>query len=194
MAPGNPLWSLDQRSLARIVRAQPNKGSTMGEYVAAIDIRPGDYVSSLGYGYIDRKVTDIVGIHSRGKSGNDPWEDRRCLSIHMGTGQGAMGHQAWPDSMLWRSYKRPTESPCGDDGSVTVNGLIVGRIELKADESCWEYLQQHAKREIIGGPTGYVWVGTGTDGKSFGKSLSYAKLLESVTHIALMYQDRSEFV
>lgn len=161
----------------------------MGKYVPAGDIRPGDYVSGLGHGFMDYRVTDIVGIHQRTKSNDNPWTDERYLSIRGKGGGIATGK---PDTMVWRTYARPAESPIGEDGSITVNGLIVGRIELKAEETAFEYVGRNYKREIIGGPTGYVWQCYDSEGNPRGKAISYAECLESMVHCALMDQAKTQ--
>lgn len=159
----------------------------MGEYVKIGDVRPGDYVSSFGRGYMDYKVTDIIGIHQRSKSGDNPWTDERYLSVHSKDGGIATGTA---DCMVWRTYARPAESPIQQDGSIIVNGLPAGRIELKADETTFEYLTRNYKEEIIGGPTGYAWCTYDRQGIFHGKAISYAECLENMIHCALMDQAR----
>lgn len=163
----------------------------MGEYVKASEIRPGDYVSSFGHGFQARKVIDITGEHTRTKVGDGEWEDRRVISIKLGThGRGqTMGMTQEPHDMVWRTYIRPSVI-IADNDMIIVNGIPVGTIKLAPDVKAFEYMNK--KREIIGGPTGYAWVIYDTEGNFKGQAVDYDFCLENMIHGALMDMERAE--
>lgn len=161
----------------------------MGEYVKASLIRPGDYVSTLGHGFMDRLVMNITGDHQRRKVNDGPWEDQRCINIQMGTpGKGITDQMLVdPDYEVYRTHLRPTVT-ITDDDLVIVNGIPSGKIALAADVRTHEYHLKHDKREIIGGPTGYAWKSYSPDGEFRGQAISYDECLENMIHIAIREQ------